>query len=86
MSAQINDQLTQFSNLINSYSFGSQLTAKTGLHFEKALNPNRPTLVPLFKQNRPVDYGPKVGDDKIQWASSGDESEVEITGITEDQR
>ena len=50
MSTQINQQLTQFANLINSYSFGSQLTAKSGLHFEKALQNKRPTLVPLFKQ------------------------------------
>lgn len=28
-----------------------------------------------------MDYGPKVGDDKLHWASSGDESEVEITGM-----
>lgn len=91
MSAQINEQLAQFSNLINDYNFGSQLTAKSGLHFEKCLQTSlqnkRPTLVPLFQQNRPVDYGPKVGENNnlLQWASSGDESEVEITGMN-DQR
>jgi len=81
MSTQINEQLASFAAFINNYSFGSALTAKTGLHFEKALQNKRPTLVPLFNQNRQVDYGPKVGDNKLQWASSDDESEVEITGM-----
>ena len=85
MSTQINEQLALFSNLVNAYSFGSQLTAKSGLHFEKVLQNKRPTLVPLFQQNRPVDDGPQVGADRLQWASSGDESEVDITGM-EDQR
>jgi hypothetical protein len=52
MSTQINEQLHQFSNLANSYSFGSSLTAKTGLHFEKALQSKIPTLVTLFNQGR----------------------------------
>ncbi len=37
--------------------------------------------MPLFTQGRLIDYGPRTGDDVFAEASSGDESEVEITGL-----
>lgn len=87
MSADINEQLASFSKLANLYSFGQPRTVKTGLHMEKALAQKRLSLIQVFSQGKLVDYGPKlVGEVLIQEPSSGEESEVEITNLFEDNR
>ena len=86
MSDVINSELAKFTQLSSQFSFGSQKTQATGLHFEKVLQAKRLSLAKLFTQQKPYLFGaqPKVSEQRlIHECSSGEESEIDITGAAD---
>jgi hypothetical protein len=80
MAPQINNYLTKFQTLANSYNLGSEKSYLGG-HLEKGILQRRPTLVPVFLQGKKLLFGPQTADAIAEQASSCEESEVEITDL-----
>ena len=57
MAAQINNYLTKFQTLTNTYNLGSEKSYLSG-HLEKCILQRRPTLIPVFLQGKKLPLGP----------------------------
>lgn len=63
------------------YTFGSDKSLSSGCHLEKFLQQRRPTITPVFNNGKPLSYGPASAEKTAEPASSGEDSEVNITDI-----
>jgi len=81
MDQLINQKLNAFANLCADYSFGSEKGTKAGITIDKCLQHKRPSLIDVYSHGKGLPYGPATAKDIPEPASSGEESEVDITDL-----